>query len=217
MKRGPVIAICAAVIGIAAYFYFYRGFRLDGGNGGVSGGTPVENSGARPAQVSWQMINRPDDGFRVDLPSDPKEVQVQAGNESGGTEPVKMLFSSPDGDVTFAVTWEDDPPVARVNDGMPERTLEQARQGMLERTQTTLLNETEVSASGAPARDIHARNKGGGVLDARLIFMNHRLYALMALYPSANARREQDVVRFFNSFTPLRVGTSLPEASPPKG
>jgi hypothetical protein len=217
MKRGPVIVVSAAVIGAAGYFYFYRGVRLDGGNRAVSSTAPVENSAGRPAQIRWQMISRPDDGFRVDLPTDSKEVQVQAYNEAGGTEPVKMLFSSPDGDTTFAVTWEDDPPVARVNDGVAERTLKQARDGMLASTQTTLVNEREVSASGAPARDIHARNSGGGVLDARLIFMNRRLYALLALYPSANARREQDVVRFFNSFTPLRVGTSLPEASPPNG
>ena len=125
-----------------------------------------------------------------------------------------MLFSSPDGDTTFAVTWEDNPPVARVNNSDPEKTLDQARDGMLTRTRTTPEHESRISAGGYPARDILAHNSGGGVLEARLIFMNRRLYTLMALYPSSSARREQDVVRFFNSFTALRVGTSLPEASP---
>jgi hypothetical protein len=214
MKRWQVIAVCAVVIGVAAYFYFYRGFRFGGGSDTKNAASSVENSGARPAQITWQVVSRPDDGFRTDLPADPREVQVEAYNEAGGTEPVKMLYSSPDGDTTFAVTWEDNPPVARVNDGAPDRTLDQARDGMLARTGTTLDHESRISSVGSQGREIVAHNSGGGILQARLIFINSRLYTLMALFPSTNARRDQDVVRFFNSFTPLRVGTSLPPASP---
>lgn len=214
MRRWQLIGVAAAVVGVAAYFYFYRGFGQRGDHNAATGSASVENSGTHPVQINWQMVSRPDDGFKIDLPADPKEVRVQAYNEAGGTEPVKMLFSSPDGDTTFAVTWEDNPPVARVNDGEPDRTMDQARNGMLARTQTTLENESKVSANGFPARDILARNSGGGVLEARLIFINGRLYVLMALFPSTNARREQEVVRFFNSFMSLRVGTSLPAASP---
>jgi hypothetical protein len=215
MKRWQVIALVVAVVAVAAYVYYYRGFRPGGSHTSPTGGNAGENGGSgHPVQINWQMISRPDDGFKVDLPADPKEVQVQAYNEMGSTEPVKMLFSSPDSDTTYAVTWEDNPPVARVNDRVPDRTLDQARDGMLARTQTTLVSENRLSANGFPGRDIVARNGGGGLLEARLIFMNDRLYTLMALYPSMDARHEQDVVRFYNSFSALRVGPSLPEATP---
>lgn len=215
MKRWQVIALCVALAGILAYFYFYRGFGRSGGRVSTSSYVAGEGgSTSHPVQITWEVVSRPDDGFKVDLPTNPKEVQVQAYNETGGTEPVKMLYANPDGDTTFAVTWEDNPPVARVNDRVPDKTLDQARDGMLARTQSSLVNETRLEVGGFPAREITAKNNGGGLLDARIIFMNDRLFTLMALYPSANARREQDVIRFYNSFTPLRISTTLPEAAP---
>jgi hypothetical protein len=213
MKRWQVIALCAAVVAVAAYFYFFRGgFGLGGSHSGATG--QAETAGAQPAKIQWQVINRPEDGFRLDMPADPKDLQVPAYNEVGGTEPVKMLFSSPDGDTTFAVTWQDNPPVARVNNRVPERTLDQARDGMLARTQTTLVTETKLTSLPYPGRDITAKNSEGGFLDARMLYVNDRLYTLMALFPTQNARHEQDVIRFFNSFAPQRVSQTLPEAAP---
>ncbi|HEX8812602.1 MAG TPA: hypothetical protein VF742_11490, partial [Terracidiphilus sp.] len=123
---------------------------------------------------------------------------------------VNMLSVSPDGDTVYAVTWQDNPPVARFSNNVPDRTLDQARDGMLAHTQTTLLSETRITAAGSPGREILARNASGGVLNARLIYVqktgiqntggHDRLYALMALYPTAGARHEQDVNLFFHSF-----------------
>lgn len=208
MKRWQVIALIAALVAGGAYFYYYRGFRLSGlfsGSSGSGGGT------SRSAPIQWQTVSRPDEGFRVDMPADPKETQIPAYNEAGASEPVKMLYSSPDADTVFSLTWADNPPVARVNHKLPEPTLDQARDGMLARTQTTLVRESKNSANGYPSRDIMAKNAEGGLLDARFIIINDRLYTLMAMYPSANARREQDVIRFYNSFTALHPDTQLPQ------
>jgi len=213
MKRWQVIALCAAVVAVAAYFYFYRGgFGFGGSHSGAPGQS--ESAGAQPAKIQWQVISRPEDGFRLEMPADPKDLQVPAYNEMGGTEPVKMLFSSPDGDTTFAVTWQDNPPVARVNNRVPDRTLDQARDGMLARTQTTLVSESKLTTLPYPGRDITAKNSEGGFLDARMLYVNDRLYTLMALFPTQSARHEQDVIRFFNSFAPQRVSPTLPEATP---
>jgi hypothetical protein len=211
MKRWHVIALVLALVGVGAYFYFYRGFRL-----GSRGGSGAGGEGANSAQMSWQSVNRPDEGFKIELPADPKEIQVPAYNEMGGTEPVNLLYASPDADTMFALAWGDNPPVARVNHRAPDLTLDQARDGMLARTQTTLASESKSLDQGFPARDITARNAGGGLLDARFVLVNDRLYTLMALYPSTGARHEQDVVRFYNSFTPSTISTTLPSA-PPKG
>jgi hypothetical protein len=216
MRRWQVIALCAAVIAAGAYFYYYRGFRLGASHNGSAGTSGDGNSAGTPAPIQWQAISRPDEGFRVDMPADPRDTQVPAYNEAGASEPIKMLYSSPDADTVFAVTWADNPPVARINHRLPDQTLDQARDGMLARTRTALLHETKNPASGYPSRDISAKNSDGGLLDARFLIIDDRLYTLMALYPSATARREQDVIRFFNSFTALHPDTTLPPA-PPKG
>lgn len=202
----------------AAYFYFNGGLGFRGKVESVDGVGSASGLGAsalRPARMNWQTSSRPDAGFSVEMPAEPKDLQVPAYNEAGNTEPVKMIFANPDGQTTFAVTWEDNPPVARVNKRIPDKTLDAARDGMLSRTQTVLDSETKVTAGGYPARDVNAHNAGGGVLNVRLIYTGERMYALMALYPAPGARREQDVIRFFNSFSPSRVpGETLPLASP---
>ncbi len=221
MKRWQIVALAVAVLAVAGYFYL----RSRGIASGLGGGSTLTASDAassdagsfttRITQMNWQTVNRPDAGFKVDMPADPKDLQVPAYNEAGSTEQVRMMFASPDGDTTFAVSWEDNPPVARVNDRSPDKTLDAARDGMLSRTQTVLDTEARVMAVGYPARDIASRNAGGGVLNARLIYTGERLYTLLALYPSISVRREQDVVRFYNSFATSRSpGETLPSASP---
>ena len=123
-----------------------------------------------------------------------------------------MLVANPDGDVTFAVSWEDNPPVVRVSRN-PDRTLNMARDGMLARTETTIVSESRGFARDYPSLDILARNGNGGILNARLILADNRLYVLMALFPSSDARRERDVTRFFNSFVPARPA-AIPETMP---
>lgn len=220
MKRWQIFGLGAVVLAAAAYFYFGGGMSrrvrslapADSAFSDQSYGT----AGGRPAHMVWQTVPRPDAGFRVDMPAETKELQVPAFNEGGSSEPVKMIFANPDAETTFAVSWQDNPPVARVNKRIPERTLDAARDGMLARTQTFLDNETKLSVAGFTARDVLAHNAGGGVLNARLIYTGERLYTLMALFPTANARREQDVVRFFNSFSQGRAPAErLPEAPAP--
>lgn len=212
MKRWQVIGLSAAVIAAGAYFYYYRGFRPGGSHNGSTRTSGSADSG--PAAIQWQLVSRPDEGFRVDMPADARETQVPAYNEGGGSEPIKMLYSSPDADTVFAVSWADNPPVSRVNHRLPDLTLDQARDGMLARTRTTAVKENRNPVSGYPSREITAKNSEGGLLDARFIVVNDRLYTLMAMYPSSNARHEQDVVRFYNSFTLLHPDTTLPAASP---
>lgn len=150
--------------------------------------------------IEWQKVDRSADGFKVEMPADIKEIQIPAYNETGGTDKVNMIFSNPGAETTYSVAWEDNPPVARVDQRIPERTLESARNGAIARTQTTLVNESATNSQGFPGREFTARNSGGGVLDSRLIYAGSRLYMLIAAFPSAGARRDRDVSRFFNSF-----------------
>jgi hypothetical protein len=217
VKRWYYFALAAAVVAGAAYVYLHWGSSGAGGlahlwGRGDASSADQSDDPNRPAQMSWQTVERPNDGFKVELPADPKDLQVPAYNEVGGAEAVKMIFANPNTDTTFAVTWEDNPPVARVNH-TPERTLNMARDGMLARTQTTITSESHGLQRGYPALDVGARNGNGGVLSARFIYSGNRLYMLIALFPSATARQEKDVKQFFDSFVPSR-SAAVPETTP---
>src|ERR1035438_10333087 len=63
---------------------------------GMDGGGPAH----RPAKVAWQVVDRANDGFKLEMPADSKDLQVPAYNEGGGSEPVRMLFTNLEGDTT---------------------------------------------------------------------------------------------------------------------
>jgi hypothetical protein len=168
--------------------------------GGDAASSGVIGSFSHSPRAAWQSVDRLSDGFTVEMPAEIKEIQIPAYNQSGGSDQVNMIFSNPDAETTYSVAWADDPPVARTNGAAPEWVLDMARDEALARTQTTLLTETRTTSGGFPARDIVARNSGGGVMDSRLILAGKRLYMLTAAFPSMSALRQQDVTRFFNSF-----------------
>jgi hypothetical protein len=168
---------------------------------------------AHPAKIEWQKVDRTDDGFRVEMPTDVKQIQIPAYTETGGTEQLDMIFSNPDSETTFAVAWQDNPPVARLNNRAPDRTLEMARDGAVARTQTALVSESATNTQGFPGRTFEASNKGGGVMNSRLIYAGSRLYMLIAAFPSASARRDRDVTRFLNSFTITAASASAAAGS----
>lgn len=165
------------------------------------------------AQLEWRPVEDASIGFKVEMPGDPQRVVVQATSETGGNEPISMLLVKPDTDRTYAIAWAEKPPVARMNDLVPDKTLDQARDGALNRTQTTLVSEIRSNPQGYPGRDVVAHNVGGGILETRLIYAGPRLYMLIATAPSAAARHEQDVIHFFNSFA-IAANTQIPETIP---
>lgn len=166
----------------------------------LNAGAGASTSPSSPARIFWQKVHRSKDGFRLEMPADAKEMQIPAYTGEGGSEQVRMLYTYPDAETSFSITWADNPPVLRATGASAEKTLDTARDNALARTQTTLVTESKSTRSGFPARDFVGRNAGGGLFNARLILVNQRLYMLMASFPSANARRPQDVARFFDSF-----------------
>ena len=131
--------------------------------------TEPTSPAARPPAIVWTKLDRSAEGFRVDMPADVKQIEIPAYNESGGADAVNMIFSNPDADTQFSVAWEDNPPVARVSNRAPDRTLQMAREGAMARTQTVLVSEASRTTQGFPGREFEARNSGGGVMNSRLI------------------------------------------------
>jgi hypothetical protein len=217
VKRYTAIATVALATASCVFVYVHRGeLGLTGSRSLASAAGQAIDEAApalRTVRISWQPIDRPGDGFKVEMPEDPRQLQVPAYNEAGVSEPVNMVFSSPDGGTTYAVAWADNPPSMRLENHVPDATLDAARDGLLARTQTEVVSETRCEPQGFPGRDVLARNVGGGVMDARFIVAGRRLYLLTAAYPTIGARREQDVKHFFNSFA-VTDTSSIAQASP---
>lgn len=205
MKRWQIIALAVILaLGLGYIVLHPRQLGLTGPHAiGADDNRDREPTGPtlHPAKIEWQKVDRANDGFRVEMPTDVKQIQIPAYTETGGIEQLDMIFSNPDAETTFSVAWQDNPAVARVNNRVPDKTLQMAREGAVARTQTALVSESATTTQGFPGRTFEARNSGGGVMNSRLIYAGSRLYMLIAAFPSPSARRDRDVSRFFNSFT----------------
>ena len=193
-------AVSVVVIGVIAYYVYQHRVWL--GLGSAGGGVPTEetNTELEPAHVSWHAVDRVQDGFRIDMPSDTSEIQIPAYNVMGGAEEMDMLVATPNAETTYAVAWDDNPPVVRASGEAVERTLDNARDGALARTQTTLMGESRTNFLGYPGRDFSGRNQSGGLFNARLILKGTKLYMMIVAFPAPSARRDEDVNHFFDSF-----------------
>jgi hypothetical protein len=200
VKKLLYAILSIVVIGWLVYFVYEHREWL--GLGGSGGGVPTEetNTDLQPAPVSWRAVDRTPDGFRIDMPSDTNEIQVPAYNAKGGAEEFDMLVATPNAETTYAVAWDNNPPVERASGEAAERTLDNARDGALARTQATLTNESRANYQGYPERDFSGHNASGGLFNARLILAGTKLYMMIATFPAPSARRDEDVNHFFDSF-----------------
>jgi hypothetical protein len=202
MMRGVAIVLGICVIGAVAYCVYY--YRIELGLVRSSGPPPVQSAvpsepETKAAPIAWQTIERPDDGFRVDMPARATETQAPAYTARGAVEQVEMLETSGCSG-TFAVSWAENPPVERANSQDADQTLDMALNGALARTQTALISQSRGTYAGYQARDFAARGDGG-VMDARLILAGKRLFMLVASFPAQSAQHDAEVSRFFNSFS----------------
>lgn len=213
--------VLVGLVAAAVYIYLHRQeFALlwphstataDQNNESDLAGTPTPKAAPaiHPGRFIWKAVSRPE-GFKVEMPCETRKIEVPAFSDRGATDQVQMILCDPDLETTFSVAWEDNPPVARVGSRAVDQILDSAKDGALVRTQTTEVSETRSTPGGNPGRDFVARNAGGGVMNARLIYAGQRLYLLSAVFPSAAARRDEDIARFFNSFA-LGTSTRLPD------
>ena len=166
-----------------------------------------------PQAINWETVERPQQGIKLQMPAGAQDSEAPAFKANGVAEQVNMVLSNTNANTTFAIGWENDPPVAEANRHDPQRTLQAARDGMLARTQTILIQQSDLKVAGFPALDLSARNQGGGILDARLIYVNGCLYSLIVAFPDLAARRQSDVDRFYQSFTPVAPPSRRANAS----
>jgi len=218
VKRWQYIVVIGVVL-VGLWVYLHRqdlgliSPRSSESGESTGSGLSLGSSYSSPARVSWETVDRSSEGFRVDLPSGHQEKHIPAYNEKNVAEQVIMLYSNPDAETTYAISWADNPPVARTVEHSPDRILDLARDNALAKSQTTKVSESRVNVGSYPARDFSARNAGGGVMNTRLIYTGQRLYMMTAAFPNEHARSDQNVARFFNSFA-LTESNRIPETLP---
>lgn len=197
MKGWFYLVLGVILAGGTAYIYLHR--EALGIVGSTAQASDADQS-PHPARISWTVVDRSADGFKLEMPEDTREIEVPAYNEHGAIDQVDMIYAYPDPSTSFSVSWANNPPVMRAVGEDAAQALEDARNGALARTQTVLVSEAQSTRQGFPVRDFSGRNQNGGTFNARLVLANHRLYLLMAAFPAASARRNDDVNHFFDSF-----------------
>ena len=115
MKRWLLWIVVIVVVFAIGWYYFHRGGTSGTlfSSSSTTGDSSSDQSAARPARITWQKVERPQDGILLEMPTGAKDFQAPAYNLNGSTEQIAMLVSNPDATTTFAFDWELDPPVAR--------------------------------------------------------------------------------------------------------
>ena len=100
MAKWVYFAVSVVVIGVIAYFVYQHRAWL--GLGSAGGGVPTEEASTdqQPAHLSWHAVDRVQDGFRIDMPSDPSEIQIPAYNVTGDAEEMEMIVANPNAQTT---------------------------------------------------------------------------------------------------------------------
>jgi hypothetical protein len=193
------LTLVLGIVAMAAVVFLVYEYRGDLGLGGRGSGTKID----------WETVNRSSDGFTVQLPAGVSATLVPVYTERRVVEQIEMIEAQVAPDTTYAVAWADNPPVERAASEDTEKTLNMARDGALGRTQTTLVMESRGKIGGYASREILARNARGGILNGRLILAGTHLYMLIGTFPSTSARRDEDVKRFFDSFSLTNSGVTM--------
>jgi hypothetical protein len=205
MKKRSYLYILIVVLAAAGYYIHEHWEQWQRNSFTIVSSTQTANrSNGGKAVLKWQVANESSHGFQVEVPSRPVETTVQATNEHGAQEPVKMMITHPDTNSAFAVAWEDNPPVARVNGDQVDAIFDAAKTQAISATYTSQLSDRRDTDQGYPARQFVAKNASGGYLDARFIWAAPRLYMLIATYPTGEDRSEADITHFFQSFKIVR-------------
>ncbi len=201
VKRWYYIVLGGILLLGALYIYWHRqDLGLVSPAPADTSTTPDSAPRSAPAQINWAQMDRTPDGFTVEMPTGTKQITVPAYGDKGMVDQVEMIYAYPDSTTSFSIAWADEPPVMRASAQNAKLTLDNARDGALSRTQTTLVSEIESTHNGLTVRDFAGRNSNGGIFNGRLIVSGRRLYFLMTAFNSSSARRESDVSHFFDSF-----------------
>ncbi|HET9450705.1 MAG TPA: hypothetical protein VFO83_07490, partial [Aggregicoccus sp.] len=140
---------------------------------------------AAPAAETPLVELAPPEGFKVQMPANPKVDRKQSPTPSGNVAVGSWATQTPEG-VTFSVSTADYPEsiIASIS---PTNFLNSVRDGVVKQLQGTVKSEEEITLDGYPGKAFVVESSQGEV-KVRNYLVGPRLYTLLVVYnPSIGA------------------------------
>jgi hypothetical protein len=166
---------------------------------GASGGPA-----APPAETPFAEL-APPEGFKVQMPPNPKVDRKTAPTPAGEVKVGSWATQTPEG-VTFSVSTADYPEsvIASIS---PTAFLNSVRDGVVKQLQGTIKTEEEITLDGYPGKAFTAES-GQGEVRVRNYLVGPRLYTLLVVYNPSIGAPQADA--FLNSLTLVNPPPAIP-------
>ena len=143
----------------------------------------------------WIEFEMPAVRFKVLLPGPPKTSRQTIRTDIGNVAATRYTTTDA-ADVTYDVLLNDYPK-AGVSKSNPQKLLEAVRDGLVYQTKGRMISDKHITLANFPGRDIEIMGGEGSHYRVRLVWVETRLYQIMAV-TLGKPRPEANV--FFDSF-----------------
>ena len=143
----------------------------------------------------WIEFEMPAARFKVLLPGTPKTSSRKIKTDMGDVAATRYTTTDA-ANVTYDVLLNDYPK-AGVSKSNPQKLLEAVRDGLVFQTKGRTISNKQITLANFPGRDIEIMGGEGSHYRVRLVWVEARLYQIMAVTPG-KPRPEANV--FFDSF-----------------
>lgn len=143
----------------------------------------------------WREFQIPAGRFKVLMPGSPKTSSRTIPTDIGNVASTRYTATDA-ASVTYDVLLNDYPK-AGVSRANPQKLLDGARDGLMVQTQGRMVSEKRITLANFPGRDLEIMGGEGTHYRARLVWVETRLYQVMAVTPG---KPRPDASVFFDSF-----------------
>ena len=143
----------------------------------------------------WIEFDMPAARFKVLLPVAPKTSRRTIKTDIGDVAATRYTATD-DANVTYDVLLNDYPK-AGVSRSNPQKLLEAVRDGLVFQTKGRTISNKQITLASHPGRDLEIMGGDGSHYRVRLVWVETRLYQVMAVTPG---KPRPDASAFFDSF-----------------
>jgi hypothetical protein len=149
----------------------------------------------QPIPPGWREFGIPAGRFKVLMPGTPKTSRQTLRTDIGNVAATRYTVTDA-ANVTYDVLLNDYPRagIAKAN---PQKLLEGARDGLMYQTKGRMISDNPITLASFPGRDLEIMGANGSHYRVRLVWVETRLYQVMAVTPG---KPEPEADIFFNSF-----------------
>ena len=143
----------------------------------------------------WIVFEMPAARFKVLLPGTPKTSRRTIRTDIGDVAATRYTTTDAT-NVTYDVLLNDYPK-AGVSRSNPQKLLEAVRDGLVFQSKGRTISNKQITLAGFPGRDLEILGGDGSHYRVRLVWVETRLYQIMAVTPG---KPRPDASLFFDSF-----------------